>query len=301
MIKKLGRVFMLGGTSVVILLFILNLLLNAMPGGNTEWPSAVQNQITQDFFSRSSIDFIWDLLRGNFGFSISYPDQSVLELILAALKTTFSLAAPAVSIIFFMAFVFSMIGAIFKNSWVETLIDELFIVFLSLPILFLAPLLIFIFSIQLNLLPLAFLNSVQSYILPLFVLVARPLARFGILLKEKLIWESEQPYILVAQAKGLSPFQILWTHQLKGTLSLWVRSVGMVSLSLISGSFLVENLFSISGLGQLFVNALSERDYPVVAALVYFLGSSFIFLNLFLETFQEVIDPRFQAKEKILS
>jgi len=113
-----------------------------------------------------------------------------------------------------------------------------------------------------------------------------------------LIWESEQPYIMVAQSKGLTPLQILFSHQLKGTLTLWVRGVGMVMLSLFSGSFLVENIFSISGLGQLFVNAISERDYPVVAALVYFLGSSFIFLNLILESLQEFIDPRFFSKER---
>ncbi len=162
MFNKLGRVFLLGGFSVIILLLFLNFLLKALPGGDLEWPSSVQNQIAKDFFSRSSFQFLLDILSGNFGFSISYPDHKVSSLMTDAFYSTLKLATPALVIVFSMAFVFSITGVIFRNSWIEKWIDELFIFFLSLPILFLAPLLIYIFSIRLDLLPLAYLNSFQS-------------------------------------------------------------------------------------------------------------------------------------------
>lgn len=290
--KKLIQFVILALLSIISLLVFLKTLIQILPGKDFDLPSLLQTKQAEEFLDLGYLDFLIKMFRLQFGNSLIYPEKSVGCLIVDASYYTFQLAIPAFLLIIFMAFAFSILGVVFKNSWVEVWVDEVFIFFLSLPILLYAPLLVLTFAIWLSWFPLAFLSDFKSFILPLMALTARPMARFGSLLKEKLISESLKPYVVVAIAKGCSPVRILFFHLFKGTLTLWVRSLGLIAMSLFSGSFLIETLFSINGLGYLFVSALSERDYPVIAALVFILGSCFIMLNLILEFFQEAIDPQ---------
>lgn len=267
-----------------------------LPGAQPELLTTSQEQSYQRFYQESSFEFLVRILGGDWGESWVETDQKVHSLIANSAIETLKLAIPSLILILVLSMFLNLWIFKYRNTWIETVVNEILIFYLSLPILFYAPVIILIFAVHWSLFPLAFLERAESYVLPLLVLISRPTARLSLLFKESLKKEMDQPYVVVLFAKGLSETRILFQHLLKSTMTLWTRTIGGVVIGIFSGSFLVENLFSIPGLGSLFIDALSRRDIPLLLPLSFTMGALFIFLNLFLEGIQEKVDPRRREK-----
>lgn len=276
-------------------------LLKALPGGPFDQDLALNPLVKQKLMEHWEIEKSWvvqglsyflALLKGDLGVSMARPDRSVVEIISQGVRNTLVLNGISLWLVLVGALVISLLAVKYRHSWFESLIDQGVITFLSLPSLFWGPLLIFLFGFYWNILPVAFLTSPVHYILPLLTLSLRPLASLIRVLKNSLNENLTQDYVRTARAKGMGDWHILVGHVLKNSLIPFLSYAGPLTVSLLSGSFLVEMLFAIPGLGSEFISALNDRDYTLIMGLTLFYGVLLILVNSVIDILLRFVDPR---------
>ena len=165
-------------------------------------------------------------------------------------------------------------------------------ILISLPTLFIAPMLIYLFVFRLNLLPAGELDHWQSYLLPIFVLMIRPTIHLFRLMRSQLIDLYDQPFITVAKAKGLSQTQLFVRHLVPHIIIPIIAYSPQMIISIVSGSFVVETLFAIPGAGFYLIKSMESRDYPVILAYVFLWGSILLLLSRLADLLIHFLDPR---------
>ncbi|MBK9321862.1 MAG: ABC transporter permease [Bdellovibrionaceae bacterium] len=283
------------------LVFLSFLFLYLMPGGPFDEEVALNPEIKQTLLRQWALDrgfftqflyYLLNLFSGSLGMSMNQPNKKVVEIIFAGASQTFFLNMFAVFIVYASSFSTSILLTLWTNSFLNPLIRFLNIVAVSLPALFLGPVLIYTFGFYLQWLPTAFLKSPLHYVLPLLTLSFRSWGQLNLLLAESLRETMKHDFIRTAKAKGLSHEQVILRHAFKNSLIPILSVSGPTIVGIISGSFLVEILFSIPGLGQQFVESLNLRDYPVIMGLVLLYGCSMILLTNVFDVISKLVDPR---------
>ncbi|WP_374074266.1 ABC transporter permease [Bdellovibrio bacteriovorus] len=291
--------------SLVVLAALTFFLLKALPGGPFDEDTALNPLVKEKLMQHWQVEQSWlvqassymkALLKGDLGVSMTRPERSVIEIISQGVSNTLALNGLALMFILLGSLVISILAVRYRNSWIENAIDQGVIAFLSLPSLFWGPLLIYLFGFYWNLLPVAFLSSPLHYILPLLTLSLRPLASLVRLLKNSLNENFTQDYVRTARAKGVGAWQILTHHVLKNSLIPFLSYVGPLIVSLLSGSFLVEVLFAVPGLGTEFISALNDRDYTLIMGLTLFYGTLLIIVNSLIDVALKFADPRLREE-----
>jgi oligopeptide transport system permease protein len=292
-------------TSLAVLATFLFLLLKLLPGGpfdaERNLDPAVLESLNQswglhDSFLSQAFHYFISLLQGDLGVSMIRPQQTVFAVIQQGIANTLALNL--------IALVFVVVGSVgtalmimrYRGGFFESLMDQILIIFVSLPSLFWGPFLIYIFAFYFDLLPVALLESPAAYVLPVITLSLRPFAILVRLLKTSLSDNIRQDYTRTAIAKGLSPWAVLVKHVLRNSSVAFLSYLGPLIVSLISGSFLVELLFAVPGLGTEFVSAINDRDYTVIAGITLFYGSLLLILNTIIDIGLKKIDPRLQEE-----
>ncbi|MDG2492031.1 MAG: ABC transporter permease [Flavobacteriaceae bacterium] len=235
--------------------------------------------------------------------------KKVESIISETLPNTFLLAISSICIAILLGFVFGVISGIFKGTWIDSSIQLISTVGMSLPSFFSAILFSWIFGYLLN--EYTNLNmtgslyelddfgeglqlQLKNLILPAFVLGIRPLAVIVQLVRSGLIEVMSQDYITTARAKGLSPLRIIYKHAIKNSLNPVITAVSGWFASMLAGAVFVEYVFGWRGLGKEIVNSLNTLDIPVVMGSVLIIATLFIIINTFVDLLYVVIDP--QAK-----
>lgn len=288
-------------TSLAVLATLTFLLLRFLPGGPFDDEIAlnplVKEKLVQQWglersFVHQAGSYLLALIQGDLGVSMMRPDRRVQDIIGQGLQNTLTLNGLAMIFVVAGSFLVTLIGARYRQSWVEEVIDQVVIALLSLPSLFWGPLLIYFFGFYFDLLPVALLTSPVHYILPLVTLCARPLATLVRLLKNSINENYQLDYVRTARAKGLPLWSVLVGHVLKNSLIPFLSYLGPLLVSLLSGSFLVEILFAIPGLGTEFVSALNDRDYTLIVGFTLFYGGLLVLVNSFIDVLLRLADPR---------
>lgn len=291
--------------SLAVLAALTFFLLKALPGGPFDEETALNPLVKEKLQEHWKVDQSWvgqatsylaSLVQGDLGVSMTRPERTVTEIISQGVANTLTLNALALLFILIGAFVISLVAVRFKDTWVEHLIDQTVIAFLSLPSLFWGPLLIYFFGFYWNVFPVAFLTGPSHYVLPLLTLCLRPLAVLIRLLKNSLNENLQQDYVRTARAKGVKVWNILFHHVLKNSLIPFLSYVGPLIVSLLSGSFLVEVLFAVPGLGTEFISALNDRDYTLIVGLTLFYGALLVLVNSFIDVLIKMADPRLREE-----
>lgn len=291
--------------SLGVLATLTFLLLKALPGGPFDDEMALNSlvkeklmehwQVEQSWFVQAT-SYLQALARGDLGVSMVRPDRTIAEIIIQGVQNTLFLNSTALVFIICGALFFSMLAIRYRGTWVENMIDQGVIAFLSLPSLFWGPFLIYLFGFYWNLLPVAFLASPQHYILPLLTLSLRPLAALVRILKNSMHDNIQQDYVRTAKAKGAGNWRILTHHVLRNSLIPFLSYGGPLIVSLLSGSFLVEVLFAVPGLGTEFISSLNDRDYTLIVGLTLFYGALLITVNSAIDILLRVVDPRLREE-----
>lgn len=163
---------------------------------------------------------------------------------------------------------------------------------ISVPSFILATSLQYIFAMKLGLLPVALWGSFSHSILPAVSLSALPLAFIARLTRSSMVEVLEQEYIQTARARGLSSFQIFFKHMLKNGILPVITYLGPMTVAIFTGSFVVEKIFGIPGLGGWFVSSISNRDYPVIMGMTIFYSALLMFAVLIVDILYCMVDPR---------
>ena len=164
----------------------------------------------------------------------------------------------------------------------------------AVPSFVVATLLMVIFGVKLNILPTIGLTSWKNYILPCFSLGFYPMCYIARLTRSSMLDVINQDYIRTAKAKGLPTGKIIFKHALRNSLIPVVTYLGPLTAYIITGSFVVESVFSIPGLGKYFIQSILNRDYPIIMGTTIFLASLLVVMMLVVDVLYKVVDPRIQ-------
>ena len=271
------------------------------PGGPFDAEKAIPQEIKVKLESHFGLDrplfdqyllYLKNLLRGDLGPSFKYPGWEVSELIATAFPVSLTLGVLSLGIALFIGIPAGIMAALRKNTWLDYLPMSLSMAGICLPTFVLGPLLIYIFSTQLGLFPPLGWYGPSDWFLPSFTLGLFYAAYVARLTRAGMLETLQQDYVRTARAKGATPWRVVTRHALRGGLLPVVTYLGPAFAGLISGSFVIESIFFIPGLGKFFVTAAFNRDYTMVLGTVLFYASLIILLNLLVDLLQAWIDPK---------
>lgn len=236
--------------------------------------------------------FLKNLARGKLGPSYKYHGWDVDELIADRVPTSLALGAGALVFALGVGIPLGAVAAMKPDSWLDRLPTGAATLGICLPTFVVGPLLVLVFSNWLGWFNASGWNSPSDFVLPATTLglaYAAPVAR---LMRGAMLEVRSQDYMRTAKAKGLSPARIYFVHGLRNALLPVVTYVGPTAAGLISGSFVVESMFNVPGLGQFFVNAAFNRDFTMIVGTVLFYSAVLVVLNLLSEIVLVKLNPR---------
>lgn len=288
---------------MVFLLALTFILLRVTPGGPFDgdrvWPPEVKANIERKYGLDQPIPtqfayWIADVLKGDLRESFQHVGKPVGEIIWESFPASFLLGGFSLFLALILGIPLGAISAQSKGSLLDSSCMVLAIAGVSLPSYLVATLFILFFSIYLGWLPPALWESPSSLILPIFTLMLRPMAMIARLTRSSLIEALQSDYVRTARLKRLSRFQVVYKHALRNSIIPVLALLGPLTANLITGSFVVETIFQIPGMGKHFVTAVLNRDYPLVMGTTLFYGVLLILSNIFVDVLMSWIDPRIQ-------
>jgi oligopeptide transport system permease protein len=237
---------------------------------------------------------LWNIARFDFGTSLKYEGQSVNQILWRALPVSAALGLSAYLIALFVGITTGTLAALRQNSWIDYASMALAMIGISIPNFVLGPLLVLIFSLTLFWLPPALWNGFPSknLILPALTLSALYIAYIARLTRSGMLEVLRSDYIRTARAKGLSERAVVTRHALRGGLLPVVSFSGPALAFLITGTVVVERIFTLPGLGNYFINACFNRDEPLIIGIVAFIAIMVLVFNLLVDIAYGFIDPR---------
>ena len=271
------------------------------PGGPFDSEKAIAEEIRVKLESHFGLDrplfeqyliYLQNLLHGDLGPSFKYPEWDVSELIATAFPVSLTLGILSLLIALCIGIPIGMIAALRRNSWMDYLPMSLSMAGICLPTFVLGPLLIFALSTNLGVLPPLGWYGPGDWVLPSLTLGLFYAAYIARLTRAGMLETLQLDYIRTARAKGANSWRILTKHAAKGGLLPVVTFLGPAFAGLITGSFVIESIFFIPGLGKFFVTAAFNRDYTMVLGTVLFYATLIIFLNLLVDILQAWLDPK---------
>ncbi len=239
--------------------------------------------------------FLRGAVQGNFGDSIRYSEPA-FDLVVERMPATFELAGAALVLALCLAIPLGIVSAVRRNSPVDYVSTVVALLGQSMPTFWLGIMLILLFSVSLNLLPSSGRGGWDHLILPAITLGLFTTARIARLTRSGMLEVLNQDYIRTARAKGVAGSPIVWKHALKNAAIPIVTIVGIELGTLLGGSVITETIFAWPGVGRLSVQAIYNRDYPVVQAAVFLLASTFVVVNLVVDVLYTYLDPRIRLR-----
>ncbi len=235
--------------------------------------------------------FFKGTLRGDFGNSFRH-SQPALDLVLERMPATIQLTFAAMVIALVIAIPVGIISAIRRNSILDHIGMTGALLGQSTPVFWLGVMLILIFSVTLQWFPSSGRGGLENLVLPAITLGMFTMARTARMMRSSMLEVLGQEYMKTAMAKGLSPQIVILKHAMKNALIPVITIVGMELGTLLGGAVITETIFAWPGVGRLAVQAIYNRDYPVVQAAVFLLASIFVLVNLIVDILYTYLDPR---------
>jgi peptide/nickel transport system permease protein len=239
--------------------------------------------------------FLKGATRGDFGQSIRHGEPA-FGLVVERMPATFELAGAGLLLALVLAIPAGIVSAVRRNSAIDYVSTVIALLGQSMPTFWLGIMLILVFSVQFNLLPSSGRGTLEHLILPAITLGLFTTARITRLTRSGMLEVLNQDYIRTARAKGVGDPPIVWKHALKNAAIPIVTIVGIELGTLLGGSVITETIFAWPGVGRLSVQAIYNRDYPVVQAAVFLLASTFVIVNLVVDVIYTYLDPRIRLR-----
>ena len=237
-----------------------------------------------------------DLLKGDMGLSLKQRGRTVSDIIFSKLPVSMRLAGVAVAVSLLVGIPLGCLSAYNRGKLADNFIIVLATCGIAIPSFITSVILLYTFGSKLQLLPTIGLNTLSSYIMPVTALSVYPTAYITRLMRSSLLDVMGQDYIRTARAKGLGNFKILFKHAIRNAILPVITYVGPMLASLMTGSFVVEKIFTIPGLGREFVSAITNRDYTMIMGTTILLATFIIIANVIVDILYKIIDPRINLK-----
>lgn len=236
--------------------------------------------------------WLWDCLHLNLGVSYTNPARTVVGELGRCLPATLRLAGLSLIMVIGLSVPIGFFCAVYRDSVFDRLMRGTVFMTTAMPAYWIGLLLIWLFSIKLKLLPTSGGGGFNHLLLPAFTVSLTYISTYIRLIRNNMLENMNEDYVLYAKARGLRQRVILVRHILKNSIQSCGTAIGMSIPQLISGTIVVENVFAWPGLGKLCITSIFNRDYPVIQAYVLLVGLLFVVFNLIFDIIQYAVDPR---------
>jgi oligopeptide transport system permease protein len=286
---------------LIAVAFITFSLMHLVPGGPWDREKELAPQVIENLNKKYGLDkpyivqfgrYMWNVVQGDLGVSYSYQDRGVTEILMDGLPKTATLGGVAFLIAILIGIPLGMAAALKQNSIIDYVAVFLSTLFASIPGFVLGIFLVLILSVGLHLLPTGGWGTIEHVIMPAFALAALPAAYIARVTRASMLDVLRQDYIRTARAKGLAEFVVLVRHTLRNAMIPVMTVLGPELAFLITGSVVIESIFSIPGTGRLFVQGVAQRDYGLIMGTTLFYAFVIAVANYVVDILYGVVDPR---------
>lgn len=301
----LRRVLVEMPISLLVIFTITFFIIRLAPGGPFSSEKSVSPQVLEELNRHYGLDkplpvqyftYLSSVLQGNLGPSFKYPGRNVTELIGEAFPVSLELGFYALFVALCIGIPAGMIAASRAGTWADYLIMGVSMAGICIPAFVLGPLLVLVFALLLGWLSVAGWSSPADRILPSITLGVVYAAYIARMMRGSTLEVLVQDYIKTARAKGLPERMILFRHALRGALMPVISFLGPAAAGLVTGSFVVETIFSVPGLGRFFVTAAFNRDYTMIMGTVLFYVLVIMIFNMLVDCIHALLDPRLRNR-----
>ena len=298
------------GSALVILWVIISItfvLMHAIPGGpftsEKKLPPQVKASIEAKYHLDDPLwkqygDYIGGVVTGDLGPSYKYEGRSVNDIIGESFPVSAQLGLLALCVAVVGGIAAGAISAMRPNGIIDYAITFVSTLGISVPTFIIGAVLVYVVGFELGWLPVVMWRGPSYMILPVLTLAAQPMAFIARLTRSGLLDVYQQEYIRTARAKGLGAWNILIRHALGNAILPVITYIGPLAASLLTGSFIVETIFAIPGLGQYFVTSIYNRDYTVILGVTVFYSTLIVVLNIIVDMIYPIIDPRVTTEKE---
>ena len=295
----------LGILSIFIVATLTFFLMNLVPGGPFVAEKSISQAAQEALAAKYGLDkplfqryltYMGDLIKGDMGVSLRQRGRTVSDIIFSKLPVSMRLAGVAVAVALIVGIPLGCLSAYNRGKFADNFIIVLATCGIAIPSFITSVFLLYVFGSKLHIFPTVGLNTLSSYIMPVTALAIYPAAYITRLMRSSLLDVMGQDYIRTARAKGLGNFVILFKHALRNAILPVITYVGPMLAGLMTGSFVVEKIFTIPGLGREFVSSITNRDYTMIMGTTILLATFIITANVIVDILYKIIDPRIKLK-----
>lgn len=308
MIKYILKRLVAGALSLFILITITFFLMHIIPGGpfsptdQRNVPEKILIQIQDKYGLNDPLivqygRYLNNLLHGDMGSSFKKQDTTVNELIANGFPVSARIGLLGIMVALLVGIPLGMTAAVKRGKLADGFSMVFATIGVSVPSFVICVLMMYVFCEKWKLFPAYGLTSWKHYVLPVFCMAFSQIAYITRLMRSSMLETMRQDYIRTERSKGVPEFAVIGKYALKNSVLPVVTYVGPMVAALLTGTFIIEKLFSIPGLGRYFVSAISDRDYSVTLGLTVFLGAMIIVCNLIVDIMYALIDPRVKITE----
>ncbi|HWR11890.1 MAG TPA: ABC transporter permease [Rectinemataceae bacterium] len=298
--------FVISVFTLLILVTAVFFLIRAMPGdpflSEKLTPEIRENMLRYYGFDKplheQYLRYIGNLLRGDLGTSMHYNSIPVTRLIAESFPYSADLGIRAILLAFFAGTGLGIVSALNRGKWLDYLCIFIAILGVSLPDFVSGYLLQFVFGLKLKVLPIALWRGLKYTILPTLALSFYTTALLTRIMRASMLEVVGQDYIKVARAKGLSTTKIVWRHQIRNAILPVVTILGPITAAILTGTFVIESIYAIPGMGKFYVLGIQNLDYSQILGLTVFYGAFLIAANFLVDLLYGFIDPRIRLDKK---
>lgn len=287
-----------------VIITVTFFLMHSIPGGpfarQKELPQAIMENLNMRYHLdqpvwKQYLEYMVHLAKWDFGPSFKYESTTVNDIINKGFPVSAALGSLALGFALVFGVAGGVISALKQYKWQDNVIMLLATIGFSVPNFILASLFIYIFAYKLHWLPAAMWGKPQQVIMPALALAALPTAFIARMVRTTMLEVLSQDYIYTAWAKGLSRGEVIIRHALKNALLPVLSYLGPLTAQILTGSFVIEKIFSIPGMGRQFITSIYNRDYTTIMGVTVFYSIILILANFLVDILYGLLDPRIKV------
>ncbi|MFG6115164.1 ABC transporter permease [Halobacillus sp. MO56] len=307
MTKYIMKRFLIMIATVLIIATLTFFLMHAIPGSPLNQERGTNAAVQANLEAHYHLDeplfiqyliYLKSIATLDFGPSIKHPTETVNDLLGRGFPISFELGIVTVLVALISGIILGVLAALRHNGIIDYLAMTLAVLGISIPNFVLATLLIQKLAVDWGIFPAATWSSPTHMVLPTLALATGPMAIIARLTRSSMLEVLTQDYIKTAKAKGLKPYKIIFKHALKNALMPVVTILGTLLAGILTGTFVIEKIFAIPGMGRYFIEGINQRDYPLIMGTTVFYSFFLVFMLFLVDIAYGLLDPRIKMHKK---
>jgi oligopeptide transport system permease protein len=288
-----------------VIITITFFLMHSIPGDPFTDQKKIPAEIMEKLKMKYGLDkplivqygtYLKNILKGDLGDSMKYKNRSVNDMLKEGFPASFSIGVYALALGAGLGILFGIVAALHRGKAFDYFVIILAVIGVSVPGFVFAALFQWVFGVWLEILPVARWGTPAHYIMPVCALGATYIAYIARMMRTSMLDVLNQDYIRTAKAKGLSSFAVTWKHTIRNAILPIVTILGVSFAGIVVGSFVIESIFAVPGIGKYFVQSITHQDYTLIMGTTIFYAVILILMMYIIDLFYGVVDPRIRLE-----